>query len=165
MERIRVSEVTVRGHHEIVLGNWDKAIQEPGIDKRIWNLVRDKFRMGGKDKGCQGSTWGAFCAMECMLRYLCMGDVDEAINIRGVLSDYDMGGNRAAENYTFGCDATFERTVPANGKLEEDYQRVLNGCTAKDSVQKVIVQLYQYVLPDKRDAFRNAAQHAFGVRL
>ena len=165
MEKLRVRDVPVKVHHEIVMGNLEAAFQMPGIDKRIWNLVRDKFKLGCKDKNCPGSTWGTFCAIECMLRYLCFRDVENAINVQSLLRDYGMGGNRVAENYTFGCDATFDRTVPLHGKLEEDYKRVLDGCTSEDSLEMVISRLYQFVLPDKRNAFRNAAQHAFGVCL
>ena len=165
MERMRVKDVPVRVHHEIVLGNLEITTKEPGIDKRIWNLVRDKFKLGGKDKNCHDSTWGTFCAIECMLRYLCFRDVNAAINIQGLFRNFGMGGNRAAENYTFGYDATFDRTVPLNGKLEVDYKRILNGCTSEDSLEKVISQMYGFVLPEKRKAFRNSAQHAFGVCL
>lgn len=100
-----------------------------------------------------------------MLRYLYFGDVGTAIKVQGLFNEYGMGGNCAAENYTFGCDATFDRTVPAHGNLELDYKRALEGCTAEDSVEKAISQLYQFTLPGKRDSFRNVAHHVFGVCL
>lgn len=165
MEKMRVKDVSIKAHNEIVMGDRKAAFQIPGIDKRIWNLVRDKFKLGGKDKGSQETTWGTFCAIECMLRYLYFRDVDMAIDIQSLLRQYGMGGNRAAENYTFGCNGIFDRTVPPHSKLEPDYKRVLDGCTVEDSLEKVISRLYQFALPSKRDTFRNVAQHAFGVSL
>lgn len=165
MVKLRVKDVPVRAHNEIVMGDREAAFQIPGIDKRIWNLVRDKFKLGGKDKGSKVTTWGTFCAIECMLRYLYFRDVDTAIDIQSLFGQYGMGGNRAAENYTFGSNALFVRTVPLHGKLEPDYKRVLEGCTVEDSLEKVISQLYRFVLPSKRDSFKNVAQHAFGVSL
>jgi hypothetical protein len=49
--------------------------------------------------------------------------------------------------------------------VDPDYIRVLKGCTAEDSLEKVISQLYQFVLPEKRAAFKNVAQHVYGVSL
>lgn len=165
MGEMRVKDVSVKAHNEIVLGNREAAFQIPGVDERIWNLVQGKFKMGFGYKNSHGGEWGIFCAILCMLRYLYFGDVDTAIDLQSLFQLYGMGGNRAAENYTFGCDATFERTAYARGELESDYKRVLEGCTAEDGLERVISQMYRFVLPDKQDSFRSVAPQVFGVRL
>lgn len=163
--KLRVKDVSVENYNRIVRGELEAVSAQPGIDNRICNLVRDKLKLGAKDKGCPGSTWGAFSGMLCLLRYLCCRNVEAATDIRSLLSSYGMGGNRAAENYTFGEDATFQRTVPMRASLQPDYERLLEGCTPEDSLEKVISHLYRLVLEDKRNAYKNAAQHVFGVSL
>lgn len=165
MGEMRVKDVSIRAHNEILMKNREAALQIPGIDNRIRNLVIGKFKLGDKDKHSRKSTWGTFCAIECLLRYLYFGDVGTAIELQSLLRKHGMDGNCAAENYTFGCEATFDRTVSAHGNLESDYKRVLDGCTVEDSLEKVISRLYQFTLPDKQDSFRDVAQHVFGVRV